>query len=116
MALKRSSVPLSGSTGGWLPVDHGEWEKSLPTLAAFLFDATYEDGSERQTGTLLLFGQDGLVKCFLNDRDTDSSACLSAKTPGALLMKAEKQLQAGAVEWRGRPPQRKGGGKKGGQP
>lgn len=60
------------------------WSKSYPMLAAFLFDVRYDSGKQRETCSMSVGEIDGMVRVYLNDKNTELSACLVAKTPTAL--------------------------------
>lgn len=74
---KRSET---GSPGAAMVAAHsGDLAQLAPALAERLTLLTYEDGSARQTDTLLVFAQDGVWKAALRDRD--SRLCLWAASP-----------------------------------
>jgi hypothetical protein len=112
MAYTRSAKLPAGLTGSPQPAEPGEWLKSLPTLASFLCDLTFSDGSSRQTGTMLLFTEDGAWKACLIDRADSVTAFVSAKSPGALLAALEKGLERDSLDWRKKraePPRKRAG-------
>lgn len=57
----------------------GDLAPLAPLLAERLVNLNYDDGSPRQTDTLLVFAQDGVWKAALRDRDT--RLCLWASSP-----------------------------------
>lgn len=80
------------------------------------------DGLEmkRLTSTLSIFTQDGLWKCFLNDRDRQKCLCVAAITFTALLEALEAALTSDETPWRdmlqgGSTTRQKGRGKPTGQ-
>lgn len=78
-----------------------------PALGEYLTQCKYGDGSRRQTSTLLLFVEDGLLKACLHDRDLQRSLFVSGEDLDALLDRLESSLTSGTAEWRAR------GGKRG---
>jgi len=100
-----SAVP--SMTGQQAPL--GEWEKRWRTLAEFLSSCTWDDGSSREPGTLLVFAEDGVWKACLHDRTGGMQTFVSAQTPGALWDALEKGLAGDSLEWRRKKPW--GGGK-----
>lgn len=114
MSLKKP-LPASGSD---LPTGTaaaaGEWSKGLPTLAEFLSALTWEDGTSREPGTMLVFSEDGAWKACLHDRTAQLQVFVSAATPGGLLAALEKGLAGGSLDWRRKKAWGGGKGKKGG--
>lgn len=114
MGLKRPE-PLSGNGGVPASAAEGMLPKSYPTLFAMLSDSSYEDGSARQTATLLMFVEGGTVKLCLNDRDNGRTAWAAATSLENAMKSLEGRLVKDQVEWRpsgqGKPSGRKGGGR-----
>jgi len=77
-----------------------EFCERFPSLADFLHLAAWPDGDRRETGTMLVFVEDGLWKACLNDRDGDCYAFLSAESFEGLLSSADGGLGGNSVEWR----------------
>lgn len=103
MALKKYVAPegLNGSTSSLID---GEWlSRDWPTVWEFLSASSFEDGSSRVTGTILLFCQGSVMTACLNDRDGGVSAFVSAQSPTLLLNVCEAGLASGALDWRGKP-------------
>lgn len=71
-----------------------------PAVWEHLTEVAWGSGAKRQTSTLMLFVEDGLVKLCLHDRAQGRSCWCS----GASLTKALQALEAGlegrTVEWR----------------
>jgi hypothetical protein len=85
------------STSPW---KDSEFEKDWPYLAAFLKDVTWDDGTLRETGTMLIFVQEGYLKCCLNDRALDRSCFLCAPTLDVLFDLCETGLESDKLDWR----------------
>lgn len=83
-----------------VPAKDEAFAKKMPTLWEFLSAKAWEDGTERETGTILVFVEDGLVKVCLCNRDTGHVAFVSAKSFSGALESVEKHLAADTVDWR----------------
>lgn len=101
MGLSRNRKPDESTTGG-LPsvVQDDSFREKFPTLVDFLCLGSWEDGSRRQTGTILVFMEDGLWKCCLNDRDGDCYCFLASESFQGLLSSANDNLDRNSCEWR----------------
>lgn len=75
-------------------------KEALPALWEFLCAAVWDDGTERETGTLLIFVDDGVFKACLNDRDQQGVGFVTCKSLSAALQAADKALREGKVDWR----------------
>jgi hypothetical protein len=80
-------------------VEEDSWCKSYSMLAAFLFDVTFDSGKPRETCSMSVGSQDGLVRAFLNDKNTSLSASLAAKTPTALFKAISDALDKESLTW-----------------
>jgi len=74
--------------------------ESLPSLAEFLAEVAWPDGSPRQTGTLMVFVEDGRWKGWLHDRDQSCSCFVSNTTLSNLLSALDAGLADEGLEWR----------------
>ncbi len=75
--------------------------KAMPTLVAFLSDATYEDLSARIPGSVTIFcPTEGGMRLCLNDKDTGECAFVSGSSLTELLMRADDGLATGSLDWR----------------
>jgi len=111
--FRRRSGPSGGSNGPGSPVSPGSLFKPLKALFEFLELSAWEDGSERTTGTVLLFIEDGRWKACLNDRDAGLICFLSAETCDDLLKGLDEGLKEDTLDWRvSRSSQGKGGRRK----
>lgn len=70
-----------------------------PALSEFL-TVDQLDGKARQTATLSVFHAQGVLRCFLNDRESRMSLCVSADTFDALLDALEASLTSDDPGWR----------------
>jgi len=71
-----------------------------PTLSEMLTATQYGDNQPRQTSTLLIFCENGVLRGCLNDRDNSRSTFVTAETIGDLFQTLENGLASGRVEWR----------------
>jgi hypothetical protein len=78
-----------------------------PSLYEFLTATSYDDKSERQLPTLLLFGEDGMWKCCLNDRDQSRMLWVSGASLSALFASLDAAIGGGCAEWRAAKPWKK---------
>jgi hypothetical protein len=78
----------------------GDWEKTHPSLCEFLCKSTWEDGTSRTTGTVMLMTEAGLWKAWVNDRDSGLSAFVSSGTLLGLLKSIDKGVESGQLDWR----------------
>jgi hypothetical protein len=76
----------------------------MPLLVAHLEDAKWDDGSRRETSTLMLLVEDGWLKACLNDRALGCSLWVTGDSLAAVLDALEGHLEAGDGEWRIRKP------------
>jgi hypothetical protein len=80
--------------------EDGEFEEKYPTLAAYLLTDRFEDGSPRQTATLMFFSDSGSLKACINDRHNTRSAFVTAVTWHELLNEMEAGLCGDTLDWR----------------
>jgi hypothetical protein len=100
MALQRRSQEARDGVAAASPVpSSGYWSK-LPTLCEWLSALTWEDGSRRLTGTIMVFGEDGRWKAWLHDRDAAMGCFVSSDTLEGALQAAEKAVGSSGGDWR----------------
>jgi hypothetical protein len=107
MPLSRPSGFSALESHAGLPAAYGDWEKRLPSLAMFMCDLNWQDGSSRVPGKLTLWTGDTLWKACLTAPETSAIAFWSAQDPSGLLQAIEKALGADKVEWRRSVPYQK---------
>lgn len=83
-----------------LPVRLQVKASEVKTVSCYVGDTTYEDGSERETSTVLVFWDDGLIKAVLNDRAEGRSLWVSGSSILDVLVALEDALQSPMTEWR----------------
>lgn len=74
--------------------------KEYPALAEYLMATSYDDGTARQTATLLLFVDGDGVKACLNDRETGYSLWSTTNTLTDALTALDDLLQGDNPPWR----------------
>jgi len=74
--------------------------KQLPMLVEYLTSQRWDDGTARETSTLLIFHDDGMWKGVLNDRALARAGWASGGTLEALLHLFERLLSEERLEWR----------------
>jgi hypothetical protein len=104
MGIKRPG-PVGGGEQNTGPPEVGALAVAYPSVWAWLTDTRYDDGSSRQTSTLLIFTEDGSVKACLSDRDRSATGWASGATLEACLEALDKRLEAGTLDWRAKKPQ-----------
>jgi hypothetical protein len=90
------------STSAGSASDLARW----PNLIEFLTSLKWGDGSRRVSGTVLVFVDDGRMKCCLSDRDQGLVAFAVAGSILELFDAAEGLVARSDADWR---PMRKGG-------
>lgn len=108
MALNRRD-PAPEGEHILLGSEEGELSRRFPTVWEFLTRVRWDDGKARETGTILLFVDTGVLKACISDRDAGEVAFLSGHTLESLLETIDTSLSGNSLEWR---PARNGGKKK----
>lgn len=74
--------------------------EAFPMVWEYLTAATFEDGAARETSTLAVFVEEGMVKVALNDRAERRSVYLTGSDLRAALKALEAVLGEGNPDWR----------------
>jgi hypothetical protein len=82
--------------------------RDCPALIAWLTERRWEDGTKRETGTVMVLAEDGVWKAWLHDRDGKRSCWVSSGALFDLLIRVDEMLKTGAGDWR--PDRTKGRG------
>lgn len=109
MVLPRKGAIAPGSESSTSNVLAAGLLTQFSELWAFLVSTTHPDGAARQTGSLSLSFERGLLALSLNDTETGQYAYLNGKSVDDLLLQAELRLSDGSMPWR---PSRYAGKKK----
>jgi hypothetical protein len=88
----------------------GTVKGDFAAIAEFVSMGSWEDGTPRVPGTLLVCTGDGAWRAWLNDRDGEVAAWTSADTLQGLLEAVETGLREGSLTWR--PTAKRSPGKK----
>jgi hypothetical protein len=97
--MRRRNVAKTGEATVFV-YSECEGTRLFPALSAFCRDQAYDDGTVRETGTILLFTEDGRYKAWLHDRDGACSCFVSNTTLTGLLLAAEAALVDEGLDWR----------------
>jgi len=98
--IKRESKTSLSAGNSPLAARDEVFERAHEALHEFLTARLFDDGSERETATLLIFAADGVWKACLNDRAEGRVAFVTSSTVQGLLGALDGQLEEGSVEWR----------------
>lgn len=82
------------------PFSDRSFESEFPTLHEYLTVTSWGDRQPRTTSTLLLFVDNGALKCCINDRDNNRSAFVNDTTFAGLLALLESKLTEESLDWR----------------
>lgn len=100
MSLLRKPA-ARGKEVGIVDLTGGAGLKELyPALAEFLTLARWDDGAEREPGTVMVLCEAGKWKAWLHDRAGRRSGWVSADGPIELLDCVEGSLLADSIGWR----------------
>lgn len=91
-----SAKPSSDTSGLEVPPDVAK----LDDLRDFLLQEVWDDGTARETGTLLLFAGEGRVKAMLKDRDRGLVCFFTCGAGEDLLGQLDALIGSGGGEWR----------------
>jgi len=107
--IKRQSGSNSSASGRTHAALDAVMLAERPLLMEYLVDMLFEDGSERQTATLLIFAADGVWKACLNDRAEEQALWASGASIASALDALESMLDSSSPEWKrtNKPPARK---------
>lgn len=76
------------------------FKSEFPEIHDYMTVEEYEDGSPRQTASLIIFYDAGALKACFNDRDTSRVVFATGGSFSGLLASLEAMLASGEVEWR----------------
>lgn len=101
-SMKKPNVDLKGEPLDELWDDEG-FKIVYPNLYEHLKETKYDDGTPRQTSTLLIFSDNGCLKLCLSDRDNNRSVFVSAVDFDTAMVKIERGLAEDNLPWKGKP-------------
>lgn len=101
----------SQNGSGWPGVNKVQetaWARVHPALWEHLTLGLWDDGSVRETSTVLVFLQDGVLKACLRDRNRPAVGFVAGVSWEGLFESLEAALVSGKLDWRpDRPMPRK---------
>lgn len=109
--MKRRESPAAGSAAGCGGLSGGSLAKSCPVLWEFLTAESWDDGTAREVGTVLIVVEDGCVKMWLNDKAQGVTCWVSSSSWDGLLKAASHAIEGTGAGWRAAKPA--GGPRKG---
>jgi len=71
-----------------------------PTIFGFLTETKYDDGKPRQTGSISIFTQLGVLKASISDKDNGQVAYVEALTLHELIELVERAICDDSTEWK----------------
>lgn len=103
--MKRPTPPIVSASASSVDGKPPLGLASYPLLWSYLADATWDDGEGRETATLLIFTEIGVLKACLSDRERGLVTFRAGSSLEGLLEALETGLREGTTDWR---PGRKG--------
>jgi hypothetical protein len=100
MSLLRKGDKRVGGGSVLASPDQDPVVASYPVLWSFLVQTAWEDGTQRQPGSMLVFSQDGMLKGMLRDRDDGTCLWVAARGLQHLLDVMEGSLSDPGADWR----------------
>lgn len=100
MKVPSKSAASGNSSSPVVRFDDKGFAEMYPSLMGYLACDRFDDGSPRQTATLLMFFEQGGLKMCLNDRHLSRSAFVTAATFCEVMDKLELGLTNDTLEWR----------------
>lgn len=92
---------FSALTPAALPAMSGDaLSLAYPVLWSFLTQDTWEDATPRETGSLLLFTDSGVLKCMAKDKANGMCLWVSARSLTELLFVLDRNLTEVNADWR----------------
>lgn len=97
--LRRGDMEGRGGPGP-RPLTDPAFSGDYPLLWSYLTQNKWEDGSPRQTSSVLLFADDGVLKMMLRDRDAGLCLWVAGATVTGLFDAVEGALADAKADWR----------------
>lgn len=96
----RRGGSTNNGAGKAIVASDSEFEKKHPTLWQFLTDSSWSNGEARETGSILIFLQEGMWKAMVKDKDSGMIAFVTKNTFKTLLEAIERGLVDEKLDWR----------------
>lgn len=97
--MKKPDKAAGASVNAPDAIDAG-FRKKYPTLLAYLSDETWDDGTDRETSTITIRVDGGLLQVSVNDRALRQSVYCTSQGLHEALGLLEEALVKGTVTWR----------------
>jgi hypothetical protein len=97
--LKKSQFAAQEVKEGNVPT-RDPLSQNHANLWDFMTQSAWEDGTDRETGSMLIFCDAGALKAMLKDRDSGMCLWITAPALGSLLDVADAKLVDPAAEWK----------------
>lgn len=78
----------------------GEVSSLFPRIVEHLTESLWDDGSQRELSTLMIFADGARWKLCLNDRDQGRVAFMTGGDPEEALTRLEEGLATDSLDWR----------------
>jgi len=99
MPIKKPDVKLNGQKKEAL-LEDSDFTSLLPALSEHLILTQYMDGTPRQTSTLLIFVDEGVLKLCLSDREVGRTCFVTGRTFEEALKTLDAGLVDDTLDWR----------------
>lgn len=103
-SVRKPSKPDNGAGSQMARVEATLFSTEFSTLTEWLVENVWEDGTTRETSTLLVFMEEGRWKGCLHDRDGHRSVFLTAGSPEDLFKALDEGLREDSLDWRAKAP------------
>lgn len=97
--LRRKVSPNDPAGTGAAPPD-SDFEKKYPLLWQFLTETRWDEKTPRETGSVLIFVQEGVWKAMVKDKDSGEIAFVSKNTFKTLMEAIERGFVEEKLDWR----------------
>lgn len=84
------------------PFNDADFKARYPCLADHLTSSQYDDRSPRQTSTILVFCDNGVLRICVNDRDNNRSVFFTSETVEGAFLAAENAISTNTADWKTR--------------
>jgi len=81
-------------------LDDNDTKTLFPTLWDHLTQTTWDDGTPRETSSLLLFVQDGMLKAMLRDREAGQCLWTAGVSVATVMFQLDTALSDPNAEWK----------------
>lgn len=100
MGLLSGAIPIKMDGTAGIDFFDEEFSKQFPTLAAFLFQTTDDEGKKRKGSSIILFAEDGVFKAGLRENNLALSLWVTSHSVASVWDALEAKLTERPVPWR----------------